>query len=142
MISIYLDTSIINFLFADDVPEKKKLLETYLAITLRKMFMKYSFHNLCFRKIEQTTDKEKKKRLFDVINKYPLRPLIINDILNVEALADLYVKEGITPAKKRMDALHVACIVLNKIDYLVSWNYKHYENKSARRSLGMERKSF
>ncbi|CAN5123345.1 hypothetical protein BH20BAC1_BH20BAC1_15470 [soil metagenome] len=47
------------------------------------------------------------------------------DISIVDSLADSYVSEGIIPAKKRLDALHVACCVLYKLDYLVSWNYKH-----------------
>lgn len=29
---------------------------------------------------------------------------------------------------KRADALHVAFAVIHKIDYLVSWNYKHLAN--------------
>jgi hypothetical protein len=57
-----------------------------------------------------------------------MEPLIIDDISVVDSLADLYVRERIIPAKKRLDALHVACCVLHKIDYLVSWNYRHLAN--------------
>jgi hypothetical protein len=50
-------------------------------------------------------------------------------------LADLYVAAGIIPAKKLMDALHVACSVLHKMDYLVSWNYKHLANISREKKI-------
>lgn len=128
MISIYLDTSIINFLFADDAPEKKEitidLFENYIEKNIYETFIS----QFVFQEIEQTPDDEKRKRLFDVIEKYPIKALNIGDIVSVDVLADLYVNEGIIPAKKRLDALHVASAVLYKIDYLVSWNYKHLAN--------------
>jgi hypothetical protein len=52
-----------------------------------------------------------------------------------DELADLYVNERIIPAKKRLDALHVACCVIYKIDYLVSWNYKHLANVNKEKQL-------
>ena len=39
-----------------------------------------------------------------------------------------YVKSGIVPRKKVFDALHVAFCTLNKIDLLLSWNFKHLAN--------------
>lgn len=39
------------------------------------------------------------------------------------------------PAKKLYDALHVACCVVEKIDYLVSWNYKHLANVNRERKV-------
>lgn len=128
MISIYLDTSIINFLLAGDAPEKKEitidLFDNYIAKNIYDVFIS----QFVFQEIGQTTDKEKKKNLLDIIAKYPMKPLIIDDIPVIDSLADLYVSEGIIPVKKRMDALHVACCVLYKIDYLVSWNYRHLAN--------------
>src|SRR6266487_84030 len=135
MISLYLDTSVINFLFADDAPEKKEvtvdLFENYIAKNVYEVFIS----QFVFQEIGQTTNEEKKKTLFEVIDKYPLKPLIIDDITTVDSLADLYVSVGIIPAKKRLDALHVACCVLYKIDYLVSWNYKHLANVNKEKQI-------
>jgi len=43
MISLYLDTSVINFLFADDAPEKKEvtidLFENYIAKNVYEVFI-------------------------------------------------------------------------------------------------------
>ena len=128
MISLCLDTSVINFLFADDAPEKKEitvdLFDNYIAKDIYDVFVS----QFVYQEIEQTTNEEKKKILFDVIDKYNLQPLLIDDILPIDTLADLYISEGIIPAKKRLDAMHVACAVLHKIDYLVSWNYRHLAN--------------
>ena len=34
-----------------------------------------------------------------------------------------------------MDALHVAFCTVNKIDYLVSWNYKHLANVNREKKI-------
>jgi hypothetical protein len=61
MISIYLDTSIINFLLAEDAPEKKEitidLFDNYIAKNIYDVFIS----QFVFQEIEQTTNKEKKK---------------------------------------------------------------------------------
>src|SRR5580704_2922299 len=60
------------------------------------------------------------------------------DILppNAEALelADRYVAHGIIPMAYQSDAQHVALCTLARLDYLVSWNFKHLTN--ARREAG------
>lgn len=128
MISLYSDTSVINYLFADDAPEKKEitvdLFDNYIAKGAYDTFIS----QFVFQEIEQTTDEEKKQSLLDVIAAYPLQPLAIADLTAVDTLADLYISEGIIPNSKRLDALHVACSVLHKMDYLVSWNYRHLAN--------------
>lgn len=42
-----------------------------------------------------------------------------------EDLANLYLKEKIVSQKYKADALHIAIATVNKIDVLVSWNFKH-----------------
>lgn len=51
-------------------------------------------------------------------------------ILNNEAeyLASLYVREGAISKKFEEDALHIALATVNKVDVLVSWNFKHIVN--------------
>jgi predicted nucleic acid-binding protein len=45
-----------------------------------------------------------------------------------EDLADKYIKGGAIPKKSYEDALHIAIATVNKIDVLVSWNFKHIVN--------------
>ncbi|NVM02618.1 MAG: hypothetical protein HWN67_09800 [Candidatus Helarchaeota archaeon] len=51
-------------------------------------------------------------------------------ILNDEAieLANYYIKEGVVSNKYLIDAQHIAIATINKVDVLVSWNYKHIVN--------------
>ncbi|MEI8203523.1 MAG: type II toxin-antitoxin system VapC family toxin [Bacteroidota bacterium] len=45
-----------------------------------------------------------------------------------EDLANAYLKEGAITKKFREDALHIAIATINKVDVLVSWNFKHIVN--------------
>ena len=47
----------------------------------------------------------------------------------VRRLADLYVSEGIVPAGKPVDALHVAHATIAECDALVSWDGTHIVKK-------------
>jgi len=47
--------------------------------------------------------------------------------LNVEAdrLAQVYVDEGIIPAKHFVDAAHIATATIHDLDFIVSFNFQH-----------------
>ena len=52
---------------------------------------------------------------------------VLND-REAEELADAYLKEGAITKKFYEDALHIAIATINKVDVLVSWNFKHIVN--------------
>ena len=52
---------------------------------------------------------------------------VLNDG-EAEELADAYLKEGAITKKFYEDALHIAIATINKVDVLVSWNFKHIVN--------------
>ncbi len=66
--------------------------------------------------------------MLNIINDYFIENLEIVNIKEIQALATLYLQKKIIPEKKIFDALHIAMSVINNIDYLVSWNYKHLAN--------------
>jgi len=43
-------------------------------------------------------------------------------------LADLYLQQGAIPLKSQADAFHLAIAVVNQMDILLTWNYKHLAN--------------
>lgn len=53
--------------------------------------------------------------------------LIYQDSESVE-LAQKYIDSNAIPEKCREDALHIALATVNKVDVLVSWNFKHIVN--------------
>jgi len=49
-----------------------------------------------------------------------------------ESLAKEYIHYGAIPESYHEDAYHIAIAVLNNIDYLLSWNFKHMVRKKTR----------
>ncbi len=43
-------------------------------------------------------------------------------------LAKIYIKEKIVTSKYQSDALHIATATINRIDVVISWNFKHIVN--------------
>lgn len=85
--------------------------------------------------INQTNDVDERSRLLKVIEDYPIEILPVAKTEEVGTLAQNYLNHGIIPPKKLFDALHVAFSVVYKIDYLVSWNFKHLANINRERRI-------
>jgi len=109
--TIYLDTSTINFLFADDAPEKKEitidLFENFIKTGVYKTFIS----NFVLQELNQTETADKRNKLLKVIDDYFIETLELKNLDEVSELAQLYLKKGVIPPKKTFDALHIAAAV-------------------------------
>jgi predicted nucleic acid-binding protein len=126
--TVYLDTSAINFLFADDSPEKQAITADFFENFIRPGIYETWVSDYVLQEINQTPAEVQRHRLLDVIDEYPIDVLVIESEEEVDLLADSYLRAGVIPPKKLLDALHVATCTVHRIDYLVSWNYKHLAN--------------
>ena len=131
---IYLDTSVINFLFADDAPEKRDATVDFFDRVARHS-MPVCISQLVLDEIGQTPDRVRREKLLAVIRqrRLPLLPAEPGD--EVEALVKAYVGQGAIPAHSPNDALHVAICTVNAVDVLASWNFKHLANVSRERRI-------
>lgn len=123
---LYLDTSVLNFLYADDVPEFKKVTEDFFENYVKKGKYIVYISDVVIREIEKTKDKNRKIKLLELIKRYSLKILILD--IDSDVLANVYIREKIIPARKIEDAQHIAIATCNQIDILVSWNFKHLAN--------------
>ena len=126
-IKVYLDTSVINFLFADDAPDLKIATIDFFDNFIKTDVYETFISEYVLLEINKTSDKGKRKELLQVIEQYPIEIEIVQKN-EIEFLADEYIRNNIIPVNKKLDSLHVAVSTVNKIDYLVSWNYKHLAN--------------
>ena len=116
---IYLETSVINFLFAEDAPEKMKITQEFFNIIGEyEVFIS----DIVLLEIEQAPE-QKKASLSDVITKYKMKALESTE--EAEKLADNYTKEGVIPEKYYNDALHIAIATKYNMDAIISWNLTH-----------------
>lgn len=116
-LKIYLDTSVINFLFADDTPDFKKITEDFF----KEYFGRYDIFvsDIVLLEINKTVDQQQKSRLLSVIDDYPFKILEIANNEAIGYLSELYIKEGVIPQKKKEDALHIAVATVYEMDILL-----------------------
>ena len=118
---IYLETSVFNFVFADDAPDKKadtlKLFEEIKQGKYQAFTSNYVIDEL------DRTQEPKRSNMNNLIKRYDIKVLLGN--AETERLADIYVAEKIIPAKYADDALHIATASVLGLDVIVSWNFKH-----------------
>ena len=132
---IYLDTSVINFLFHDYAPEKKEItVDFFDNYILTEVYDTY-ISLFVSQELRQTDNETKRNNLLEVVDRYRLAPISIANMAEVEAVANEILKEGILPPNKLLDALHIAVCVVCEIDYLVSWNFKHLANINKERKV-------
>lgn len=125
---IYLDTSVVSFLFADDAPEKRDVTVEFFGERLSAYAVAIS--EVVLFEISNTIDPSKRRLLEEAVENYqlPVIELSPEQMTEVEALADGYVTGGIIPVRKREDALHVAISTVLGFDILLSWNFRHLAN--------------
>ena len=128
-LKLYLDTSIINFAFADDAPKQKEVtLKLFDELNRYKGYIS----EIVLGEINRASD-IKKRRLFNFISKYDLEELMFNE--SAKILADKYIEAGVIPRKYQEDAFHIAIASVNDLDAIISWNFKHIVKLKTRREV-------
>ena len=127
---IYLDTSVPNFLFADDSPEKMEVTQDLFINFIKPSIYRSFISPVVIAEIEEIKDNDKRLKLLNIFKEFPIEFLDYSEIeeAEIQELADKYIANKIIPEKKIADALHIAICIIKGIDYLVSWNYKHLAN--------------
>lgn len=119
---LYIETSVPNFLFHDDVPEERQHTETLFGQIAEGVHEAW-ISGLYSEELEETQDPERRSQLKAVIARYQLRLLPLHP--QVGELAQEYIAaQAFTPAN-RIDAQHVATAVVGGCELVVSWNFRH-----------------
>jgi predicted nucleic acid-binding protein len=132
---LYLDTSVINFLFADDAPQYRDRTVEFFERVVRPGIAEVFISQLVVREVERTPDVTRRAALLKAIRENHLQFLPIEPLAEVRALAKAYWRAGVIPPKAENDALHVAIATVNEVDVLVSWNFKHLANVQRERRI-------
>ena len=121
----YLDTSVISALFDERNPERKSLTESFFNEI--ESFAP-SVSEITIAEIERTPDPALRSEMKEVAMQFPALP--ITD--DVEGLADEYVRYGAVPDSYLEDAYHIAVAVINEMDCILSWNFRHIVRRKTR----------
>ncbi len=121
-LKIYLDTSVISHLFAEDTPDK--------MVDTQKLWNKIDNYDICIsavvtREIEDCSEPKQSQMIekLRIVNFIPLE-----ETKEVKNLVLEYIKNGVLKETHMDDCYHIAYAVLSNCDYIVSWNFKHLVN--------------
>jgi len=123
---IYLDTSVPNFVFADDAPD-------FRGATI-EFFQHHADDNDLFvsvvvlQEIAQCSDAAHGRQLRRVLVDHGVQLLPEDGTGEVRELAEAFLSAGAVPATKNADALHLAYATYYEMDILLSWNFRHLAN--------------
>lgn len=118
---IYIDTSVINGLYAQDVEIKTATLEFFKNACMFNYNLYAS--EVTIDEIEHTPQESKKLLLKNTIDEYQIELLSVTE--EAKHLAKCYIDAKIIPQKYFPDALHIAVATTYNIPVLLSWNFEH-----------------
>jgi len=118
-ISIYIDTSVIGGYFDQEFESET-----------RELFEKVR-NNEYYLILSDITEREllgAPEHVKMLIKNLGLSYEIVETSTEVNMLAEEYLHEKVVGETSKDDCLHIAVATINKVDILVSWNFKHIVN--------------
>lgn len=121
---LYLETSIWNFYFADDAPEKRDITKEFLENINQGEYSVF-ISQAVLNEIDRA-EEPKRSQLIQLIKRCD--PQMLDITQEVTDLAKEYISQKVIPESKVEDALHVAIATVYEMDALITWNNKHLAN--------------
>lgn len=120
-LSLYLETSVWNFIFADDAPEKRDATK-YLFREIKDGNYETYISDAVVFEIGNTRGL-KKEQLEALVHEYDPIQLQPNDA--VAQLVAAYLDAKVASTKSITDITHIAYAVAYNLNVIVSWNLRH-----------------
>ena len=116
----YFDTSVFGGIYDYEFEEATLIL--FERVKLGKIICVYSD----LTETELVNAPERVRKYFVALPEQYMEKVIIDDY--VIELANKYIEEKVVGETSFDDCLHIAAATINKVDLLVSWNFKHIVN--------------
>lgn len=124
-LKLYLDTSVVSALFDERNPERKSLTDSFFEEC--EKFRIY-ISDITIAEIGKTPDEEIKNLMNEKIAKFFV--LEVSD--EVEDLTREIIQKGAVNESYLEDAYHIAIAIINEMDILLSWNFRHIVRNKTR----------
>ena len=121
---IYVETSVWSYAFADDAPESRKATLEFFDLA-KEEICELFISDIVLSEISRASD-ELITKLMGLIQ--DIRPAQLELDQETDNLAQHFLNLGAIPPSKIEDAQHVAIAVVNELDMLASWNFRHLVN--------------
>jgi predicted nucleic acid-binding protein len=120
-LKIYLDTSVISYLQADDAPERMAVTQKLWRELQRGPF-EVMLSGIVAAEVDACPEPKRtflKERLGEIV--FGMAE-VTDEIIE---LAEAYLRSKIIPRRYRDDALHIATATINGCNAIISWNFRH-----------------
>lgn len=121
---IYLDTSVISYLEAYDTPDKMEDTLKLWKILKQDSYDIYISETV-FYEINKCNE-PKRTFLFKKLEEIDYHELMFNS--ETYDLTEEYLNNEVLSNNSIDDLIHIAFAITNDIDYILSWNFKHFVN--------------
>jgi len=121
-LKIYLETTVFNYYFDDERDEHPATVKLFDEIMQGKFGAFTS--TLVIKELSATKNDVRREKLLSLIGKYNIQ-VVEHDNVDINILANHYVKENIIPASYRNDAVHIAVSTFYELDCIISMNFTH-----------------
>jgi predicted nucleic acid-binding protein len=128
-LKLYLDTTVLNFAFADDAPKE---MDATLKFFKQIERFEVSLSDVVLDEIERCPSL-KRARLMELINSHDWNILELDQA--ARSLSGHYLSAGVIPQKYRDDAYHIAIATVNNQDAILSWNFQHIVKMKTKREV-------
>jgi hypothetical protein len=123
---LYLDTTVWNFPFAEDVPAMRKQTLEFFEMVRAGRYVTHISKAVA----DEVADAPPKRKGEILHLMKSVSPVYLEDHQEVDRLGDLYIARKVLPPKSRVDAQHLAFATFYEMDALISWNFRHLANIS------------
>jgi predicted nucleic acid-binding protein len=117
---VYLETTMFNY-YLDEARDAHPATLVLFEALGRGEFDGYT-SVITYRELSAAQE-PKRARMLELISKY--RITVLAESEESIKLAQTYISKGVIPAKKGLDARHIAVATVNAIDIILSYNFKH-----------------
>ena len=121
---LYLDTSVLSHLFANDTPEKMQDTNLLWQILARDDYDIFISPTV-IEELEECKE-PKHGQMYQKLKEINLQ--LLQKTNEVSQLAHEYINHGVLNEKSYDDCMHIAFAVVYNCDVIISWNFKHLVN--------------
>ena len=128
---LYLDTTVWNFVFADDAPVLRQHTLEFFKFLQAGRYVPHISRVVGDEVADAPTRrKEELRNLMKTVS-----PVYLADRDEVDRLSKLYISRGVLTPKSKADSQHLAFATYYEMDALISWNFKHLANITKRERM-------
>lgn len=128
---LYVETSVWNFNFAEDALDRMEATRTFFDEVKEGIHRVY-LSDLVLREMSRAPE-PRRSTLIELVG--VISPTILPAPDETKIIVERLVSEGAIPAKYDDDAAHIAIALVNDMDVLLSWNFKHIVKMKTRRMV-------